>query len=869
MKRWGMNTYMYAPKDDFKHRAYWRELYTVEEAEYLTGLIQAAKENGVIFIYALSPGLDIGYSNPKEVACLKRKLEQVAQFGCNAFALLFDDIEPDISEADKELFQSFGHAQVSVTNEVYQHLSQPMFLFCPTEYSASRAVPDVRNSEYLNTIGSKLMPGIHILWTGPKVISKVISIESILELSEVLKRPPIIWDNLHANDYDQKRVFLGPYSGRSTDLIPNLHGVLTNPNCEYETNFIPIQTLAMWSKCNQDGKRELSTNDSVSADIKLETENENGSVEDVPSHLSPDTYHPSQALKVAIKEWLNEFYVSKNAYGRVVPGPFLPSPVPSCPPCPPSTLVNPCPPTPTINTCVGVTMTTSVPCQQVPFGGNPSNPLEGDPSAFQPLTNDLMNSLVSGNLPPLLQADTKNDVILEPMDCNPSPRSSECMQERITEKDKQEPENIVTSTVCTKDSGKPVDGTEEMITESTDISNSRKEEEVKQLTKDDVSLLVDLFYLPFGHGSHGLQLLQEFFFLKTNGHIVSEHRKKSHDKPQTPEIEEWYQRAAKFDDMTKNLSRLLMRLTFIPNRSLLYDLYPYLWDIKGVVSLLNSYLKWLALGRVPPAVPGFIPPTCTWFSKGYKEAFMSGDQEPWLFRGGLTAELQRLLPLESVTDLFLYKPPEPPSAKVYTIRPYLTSDEAAVYEVCRKTCDDGLDGSDVFPDSPDLIGGKLVGAFLCISPEYCFVVEDEDGVCGYALAALDAQQFLKKTEIAWIPELCRKYPKPKKEDGNMLTPAEEIISGFHNYKTSVPDLVFKHHPSTLRMSLLPTVTDSSLPKRLLACVFSALKANGSHGVYCEVTVGDKNIMDFYFKLGFLEIALQGTSDDEIYLGRIF
>ena len=28
----GMNTYLYAPKDDCKHRMYWRELYSVEEA---------------------------------------------------------------------------------------------------------------------------------------------------------------------------------------------------------------------------------------------------------------------------------------------------------------------------------------------------------------------------------------------------------------------------------------------------------------------------------------------------------------------------------------------------------------------------------------------------------------------------------------------------------------------------------------------------------------------------------------------------------------------------------------------------------------------------------------------------------------------
>lgn len=28
----GMNTYLYAPKDDAKHRMYWRDLYSVEEA---------------------------------------------------------------------------------------------------------------------------------------------------------------------------------------------------------------------------------------------------------------------------------------------------------------------------------------------------------------------------------------------------------------------------------------------------------------------------------------------------------------------------------------------------------------------------------------------------------------------------------------------------------------------------------------------------------------------------------------------------------------------------------------------------------------------------------------------------------------------
>ena len=80
MRAWNMNTYMYAPKDDSKHRVYWRELYTVEEVEELQSLVAAAKENDIEFYYALSPGLDMMYSNAKEVATLKRKLEQVRSF---------------------------------------------------------------------------------------------------------------------------------------------------------------------------------------------------------------------------------------------------------------------------------------------------------------------------------------------------------------------------------------------------------------------------------------------------------------------------------------------------------------------------------------------------------------------------------------------------------------------------------------------------------------------------------------------------------------------------------------------------------------------------------------------------------------------
>lgn len=74
--------------------------------------------------------------------------------------------------------------------------------------------------------------------------------------------------------------------------------------------------------------------------------------------------------------------------------------------------------------------------------------------------------------------------------------------------------------------------------------------------------------------------------------------------------------------------------------------------------------------------------------------------------------LQRLIPVDSGSDLFVYKAPETPISKVYTIRPYLPEDELLVYNVCRKTCLDGSDGTEMFSEYPNLAPERYVLAAL-------------------------------------------------------------------------------------------------------------------------------------------------------------
>ena len=254
MARGGLNTYFYAPKDDLKQRAIWRELYSAAEAEALGQLIQACRQRELGFVYALSPGLDIRYSDATELDNLKRRFEQMLALGCQNFSLLFDDIPDRMDPADRQRFGSFASAQCHVVNALFRWTRErcptARFLFCPTPYCGRMAAAQLGGENYLVIVGRELLPEIDIFWTGPEIISREITVAHVQELQTVLRRKPLIWDNLHANDYDGRRFFCGPYSGRPPELRGAVSGLLINPNTEFPLNFVAVHTLAAFVRCS-------------------------------------------------------------------------------------------------------------------------------------------------------------------------------------------------------------------------------------------------------------------------------------------------------------------------------------------------------------------------------------------------------------------------------------------------------------------------------------------------------------------------------------------------------------------------------------------------------------------------------------------
>lgn len=198
------------------------------------------------------------------------------------------------------------------------------------------------------------------------------------------------------------------------------------------------------------------------------------------------------------------------------------------------------------------------------------------------------------------KTDVSNESSLspsEPMDCNSTPNISPAHNPKNADSSDDVAMSEVSLSSGTGSASSSLPLSDAMLVENPpqEIENERKQSD--QLTVEDLQLLCDLFYLPFEHGGQGLQILQEFNWLKSNAQVVinANRAAENTDCKNAPEAQEWRMRAEKMNEMTVGINRLLQRLSMCNNRELLHDLHSYAWDIRGVISLLNSYIKWLGM----------------------------------------------------------------------------------------------------------------------------------------------------------------------------------------------------------------------------------------------------------------------------------
>ena len=201
-----------------------------------------------------------------------------------------------------------------------------------------------------------------------------------------------------------------------------------------------------------------------------------------------------------------------------------------------------------------------------------------------------------------------------------------------------------------------------------------------------------------------------------------------------------------------------------------------------------------------------------------------------------------------------------------TIRPARAGDEAAAYRVCLKTGDAGGDGEAVFRDDPDALGRLFVGPYLAFEPELSLMLEDADGVCGYALAALDSRAFYARYDAEWRPGLCASYPDPQ-GDPATWTRVQEVYGWYHHPDYFCPE-PYDRYPSHLHIDLLPRAQGHGEGRRMMEALMDRLRDHGSPGVHLGMWARNERAYAFYVRLGFHELARLGSAaDGSVYMGK--
>ena len=237
LARRGMNAYVYAPKDDPKHRERWREPYDDAELRTFGELAERCERAGATFGFAISPGLDIDYSSDTDRRALVDKLAPMVDTGTRWLVLAVDDIPNRPGLASEQA------ALVTWLVEQLGELAEGIrWSLVPTEYVGTRPSP------YLATLAQELPPAVDVCWTGPTVCSPTITAADARAWRDAIgDRSLLLWDNYPVNDAVMEReLHLGPYRGRDADLGDVLDGVLCNPMLQERASLVALATAAAY-----------------------------------------------------------------------------------------------------------------------------------------------------------------------------------------------------------------------------------------------------------------------------------------------------------------------------------------------------------------------------------------------------------------------------------------------------------------------------------------------------------------------------------------------------------------------------------------------------------------------------------------------
>lgn len=261
-----MNSYFYAPKDDPKHNAKWRELYTDSELQNIKALADAGNASKCRFVFALHPFMnnpmrfDTEEHYQNDLNILKAKFKQVIDNGVREIAILDDDaavpggnpnnavrVLNDMTAWLKEIQKEYPDMKLTLP-------------YVPSDYGGNGSGNELQTLK-------KAPSNVQIVMTGGKVWGEVS--KSFTETyTNNMGTGPFMWVNWPCTDNSKKHLIMG---GNKTFLHagvdPNkIQGIMLNPMQQSEPSKVAIFANAAyaWNIWDNDAEADQAWEDSFS-----------------------------------------------------------------------------------------------------------------------------------------------------------------------------------------------------------------------------------------------------------------------------------------------------------------------------------------------------------------------------------------------------------------------------------------------------------------------------------------------------------------------------------------------------------------------------------------------------------------------------
>ena len=194
-----------------------------------------------------------------------------------------------------------------------------------------------------------------------------------------------------------------------------------------------------------------------------------------------------------------------------------------------------------------------------------------------------------------------------------------------------------------------------------------------------------------------------------------------------------------------------------------------------------------------------------------------------------------------------------------TIRPFAPADLEACYAVSLATGFEGGDAAHLYRD-PKLMGHLYVAPYALLEPTLALVVEDGDGVAGFAVGAADTAAWEERLERDWWPSLRGRYPDPSDVPAEERTPDQRRAFMIH-HPARTPADVSARYPAHLHMNLLPRTQRRGIGSKLLGIW---LEKGGASAVHVGVKRANAGGARFWAARGFAELPVSGRT---LWMGR--